>query len=59
MGVNMSEQQERDYTTVSIPNDLMRKVDSALKEGGYQNRSDFIRAAIRSLLEIQNCKQET
>ncbi|MCL1977296.1 MAG: ribbon-helix-helix domain-containing protein [Candidatus Bathyarchaeota archaeon] len=41
----------RDYTTVSIPLDLMNKIDNALKKGGYQNRSDFVRDAIRDRLK--------
>jgi metal-responsive CopG/Arc/MetJ family transcriptional regulator len=45
------EQQIRDYTTVTINNDLAEKIDAVLKKGGYQNRGDFIREAIRKRLE--------
>ena len=45
------EEKERDYTTVSIPNDLAAKIDKFLEEHpGYQNRADFVRDAIRRLL---------
>jgi len=49
MGSRMAE--ERDYTTVSIPIDLAIKIDQVVKKGGYQNRADFVRDAIRRLLE--------
>ena len=42
---------ERDYTTVSIPIDLAEKIDKIAREKGYQNRADFVRDAIRRLLE--------
>ncbi len=46
----MVEEKGREYTTVSLPSDLMAKVDDAVKKGGYQNRADFVRDAIRRLL---------
>jgi metal-responsive CopG/Arc/MetJ family transcriptional regulator len=45
--------ENRDYTTVTISNDLACKIDLALKKGGYLNRGDFVREAIRSLLTEQ------
>ncbi len=45
--------EDRDYTTVTISNNLARLIDIALKKGGYLNRGDFVREAIRSLLEKQ------
>lgn len=44
-------EKEHEYTTVSIPIDLASKVDKTLEKGGYQNRADFVRDAIRRLLE--------
>lgn len=42
------------YTTVSIPLALAERMDRVLKKGGYQNRADFTREAIRRLvLEIE------
>ena len=42
------------YTTISIPLALAERMDSVLKKGGYQNRADFAREAIRRLvLEIK------
>ncbi len=43
---------QRNYTTVSIPNSLMARVDDVVKNEkyGYQNRSDFINEAIRKRL---------
>lgn len=42
---------DRDWTTVSIPVDLAEKIDKIAKEKGYNNRADFVRDAIRRLLE--------
>lgn len=39
------------YTTISIPISLAEKIDEAVKQGLYQNRPDFVRDAIRKLLE--------
>lgn len=50
MGVNGMKQS---YTTVSIPQELAKKIDEAIKSGLYQNRGDFTRAAIRKLLAEQ------
>lgn len=47
----MEEKEERDYTTVSIPIDLAQRIDKMLGKG-YQNRADFVRDAIRRLLDI-------
>ena len=41
----------RDYTTISIPLSLADKIDEAVKKWGYQSRADFVRDAIRRLLE--------
>ena len=37
------------YTNVSIPNELLRKVESVISssEMGYRNRSEFIIEAVR------------
>ena len=42
----------RDYTTVSIPMSLAKRIDDVVQSGkyGYQNRSDFILEAIRKRL---------
>ncbi len=42
----------RNYTTVTVPNSLMSKVDLVVKNEkyGYQNRTDFIFEAIRKRL---------
>lgn len=39
------------YTTISIPVELAEKIDAALEKGGYNNRPDFVRDAIRRLLK--------
>jgi metal-responsive CopG/Arc/MetJ family transcriptional regulator len=44
--------EERDYTTVSIPMGLARKIDLILDKEGYKNRSDFVLYAVRKLLEM-------
>jgi len=44
------EEKQQNYTTVSIPMPLAEKIDETVKEGSYQNRADFVRAAIRKLL---------
>jgi len=41
---------ERNYTTVSIPLSLIKKIDNILDREGYQNRADFILEAIRNRL---------
>jgi metal-responsive CopG/Arc/MetJ family transcriptional regulator len=43
---------ERDYTTVSVPNSLINRVDEVVKNEkyGYPNRSDFILEAVRKRL---------
>ncbi len=48
---------DRDWTTVSIPSDLAEKIDKIAKEKGYQNRADFVRDAIRRLLEDLDKKE--
>ena len=37
------------YTTVRLPNDLMKEIDEIieLKKRGYKSRSEFIKEAIR------------
>lgn len=41
----------RERITVSLPQNLKKKVDKAVKEGDYASISEFIREAIRKLLE--------
>lgn len=43
---------ERNYTTVSVPVSLMKKVDEliASEKHGYRNRSDVVLDAIRKRL---------
>jgi Arc/MetJ-type ribon-helix-helix transcriptional regulator len=43
--------EERDYTTVSIPLSLAERIDKLVNKGSYSNRPDFVRDAIRRLLE--------
>jgi metal-responsive CopG/Arc/MetJ family transcriptional regulator len=49
-----SKKKERvvNYTTVTVPNSLMSKVDLVVKNDkyGYQNRTDFIFEAVRKRL---------
>ncbi len=45
------EEKKRDYTTISVSNNLAQKIDKVIQKGGYQNRADFVRDAIRRLLE--------
>ena len=42
----------RNYTTVSIPVALIKKVDAVIESGahGYRNRADFVLDAIRKRL---------
>ena len=47
----MSTKKKRNYTTVSIPLALMKRVDHIIEEMGYRNRSDFILEAIRRRLD--------
>jgi metal-responsive CopG/Arc/MetJ family transcriptional regulator len=55
----MAEKKENDFETISLPAELLEKVDLAVKEGFYHNRAEFVRDAIRHrLLEIQTCNQE-
>jgi len=51
-GNEVLKEKKREYTTVSVPNSLMKRVDEALGSGkfGYQNRSDLILEAIRRRL---------
>ena len=46
------EMRKRNYTTVSIPMALVKKIDAVIEAGeyGYRNRSDFILDAIRKRL---------
>jgi len=50
--------EERNYTTVSIPKDLAERVDAVLQKGGYTNRPDFVRDAVRKALEEIECAKE-
>ncbi len=41
-----------EYSTVSIPNDLIKEVDKTVKNSPlYTTRADYIKAAIRDKLE--------
>ncbi len=51
-------EENQKYTTISLPIELMEKVDAALEKGGYSNRPDFVRDAIRRLLKELEGKQE-
>ena len=42
---------KRNYTTVSIPLALMKRIDEIIDDEGYRNRSDFILEAIRRRLD--------
>lgn len=42
---------ERTYTTVNVPLDLTKRIDDAVSKRGYQSRAEFVRDAIRRLLE--------
>jgi Arc/MetJ-type ribon-helix-helix transcriptional regulator len=52
----MSEQNVTNgYTTISIPVSFVYLIDAALKKGGYLNRADFVRDALRDkLLKISD-----
>jgi metal-responsive CopG/Arc/MetJ family transcriptional regulator len=45
------EKRKRNYTTVSIPLALMKRIDQLLEKEGYRNRSDFILESIRRRLD--------
>lgn len=42
---------ERDYTTVSIPKDVVEKASRILSREGYQSFAEFVRDAVRRRLE--------
>jgi metal-responsive CopG/Arc/MetJ family transcriptional regulator len=42
---------KRDYTTANIPVELAERIDKIIIKLGYQNRSEFIRDAVRRYLE--------
>jgi len=42
---------ERAYTTVTIPIELAKRIEKVMGKLGYQNRSEFVREAIRRYLE--------
>ena len=48
------------YTNVSIPNELLRKVESVISssEMGYRNRSEFIIEAVREKIMKETKKEE-
>lgn len=48
------------YTNVSIPNDLLRKVESVISSSnmGYRNRSEFIIEAVREKVAMFDRKEE-
>jgi metal-responsive CopG/Arc/MetJ family transcriptional regulator len=47
------------YTNVSIPNELLRKVESVISssEMGYRNRSEFIIEAVREKIMKETKKE--
>lgn len=51
-----NDKKPRSYTTVSIPNNLMARVDAVVENDkyGYQNRADFILESIRKRLRELN-----
>jgi len=40
------------YTNIALPNDLIKKIDSIIKESnlGYRSRGEFAKEAVRILL---------
>ena len=44
-------QENERVVSVRIPASLKREMDKAIKHGIYMNQSDFVRTAIRKLLE--------
>ena len=47
------------YTNVSIPNDLLQKVESVISSSnmGYRNRSEFIIEAVREKVAMFDRKE--
>jgi metal-responsive CopG/Arc/MetJ family transcriptional regulator len=53
------DKRKRNYTTVSIPLALMKRIDQIIEKEGYRNRSDFILESIRRRLdELRTLKVE-
>ena len=50
--IKMEKERVVNYTTVTVPKQLMARVDAVIasEKYGYQNRSDFILEAIREKL---------
>jgi len=49
---------EKFVYTFRLPNALISQIDTLiLKEGEYMNRSEFVRVAIRELLEKKQVKE--
>lgn len=46
-----SEEKERGYTTISIAIEMAERIDKVVEKGDYSNRPDFVRDAVRRLLE--------
>ncbi len=44
--------------SMSIPSELAAEMDAAIDQGRYQGRSEFMRAAIRELLQRQHSANE-
>lgn len=49
----MKARKHRNYIVINtqIPEKVVEKIDQLIDKGYYQNRSDFIREAVRLLLE--------
>ena len=41
-------------TSISLPKQLAKEVETQIKEGRFASRSEFFRAAVKTYLSIQN-----
>jgi metal-responsive CopG/Arc/MetJ family transcriptional regulator len=48
----------KEYTTVKIPTELARRLDSVGKNLGYTSRAEIVNDAIRRFIELRNREEE-
>lgn len=44
----------KEYTTVKIPTELARKLDTVARDLGYTSRAEIVNDAIRRFIELRN-----
>lgn len=56
--MRMNLKMRKEYTTVKIPTELARRLDTVAKNLGYTSRAEIVNDAIRRFIELRNRDEE-